>query len=623
MSKSNTKVVKEQPRKDSNDPRINLDNTRESRAIKDMSGFKRRQSEDWKKKNHSGPKYGSGRKQRRNTKSEDQKGKDFKPRKDNDYSFYNKNPQLITAASSVAWVSNLGADYDLLKQVPGVLAMYYTPTFNNEEIMNQIKASYYSYVVHANSRNYRYDDSDLMLVTMAAFEVFECFANMRRAYGVIRQYQGLDQYTPRILVSAMGFNYVDLKNNLHKMWFDLNNLVAQMTSIWVPSIFPILQRRLWMSDTVYRDAGSAKAQYYIFVRDNYFWLDGSATGGFALKAVSMEGSTLTQAEDVGIGDYLTSNMLSISDYNENYQRTLNWDQWVQICQFMIDKLLSVQDRGMIMGDVLNAYGADKIFAIPEVPIDYVVPYQYDTKILSQIENATITQASRPLAVYQNTANDRSLCPVLMHPADYRSKIAFSVVGGMLSFSGTGVRPINYHGLTAPSNEEIVYMTRLMAQGYRSITECTGKEKEEDVQMIFVKRSEMLFGTEQIVEARVYRTDSADGFLGTYSSNHVPQMLIPSTLNGYLATSADINRYINNLLYEISAFDWHPILFGANNQTDFPAGLSLDGNLWSDSSMSYSGCLTSLDFDNYAFISESQVAQLHKACYISEWDMPAL
>lgn len=130
---------RQEPRKDSESKRINLDNERVAKFITNNSS--------------------------------------------NDVKWYAKNPQMLAAAASLPYSNYSGMIMpSLLKgsTFPGVLAFYYDISLggDDESAVNQAKESMYSFVVHANSRNQSYDSTDLMILTLAGNEVMRALLTL-------------------------------------------------------------------------------------------------------------------------------------------------------------------------------------------------------------------------------------------------------------------------------------------------------------------------------------------------------------------------------------------------------------------------------------------------------------
>lgn len=416
--KRNNPLRGKQGRKDSNAKRVNCDNERESKFVKQFEKDGMRASVS---------------------------------RNPNDISWYSRNPELLRAAATYPFGEVLGKSLAGAKSyVPGVMKIHFTFAYGGPtsgilnygtkvedylpQAINQASKSTYSFLVHANSRNYVYEDQDLQIVISAGAQIFAALAFVARAYAVAKVYSEKSVYKPEAYLVAMGIDPTDFRNNLGQIWFDLNNLIAQTTQIWIPSEQPLLQRWIWMCSNIFTDAQSALGQSYIFVPTMFQQYNetGSNTGGF------LEPATYPDAD----GTYHV--------FRTDDTQLHTWSEINALIQHMIDRLVNSEDRGIMFGDILNAYGADKIFAMAPVASDVRVEPVFNPEVLTQIENLTVTSAEC-LGLAQNTSG---LYPVMNYPDGHSacSKIA----------SNSTI--LNFHQVQQPTPEQIVIATRLMAAG---------------------------------------------------------------------------------------------------------------------------------------------------------------
>lgn len=135
-TKANGRTQPQQPKKDSRNKRVNYDNTRESKFVKDMDGDMDRVS--------------NPKRMRRSGSS-------------NDVSWYAGNQQLLQAAASIPFNDVTGSKLGDIGNysVPGVCALYWTPFIGcNNSAVTQSMNNILSYTVHANSRTNKYDAPD-------------------------------------------------------------------------------------------------------------------------------------------------------------------------------------------------------------------------------------------------------------------------------------------------------------------------------------------------------------------------------------------------------------------------------------------------------------------------------
>lgn len=557
--------------KDNDEKRVNADNERESKFVKQFEKDGMRGSAS----NHP-----------------------------NDITWYARNPELLKASASYPFGAVLG---QLLwsrgpQYVQGIMKIAFTPCYGDmlsararngipvgeekfyPEAINQAGKSNYSFLVHANSRNYNYEYQDLSIVEMAGANVFMAIAHCERAFGYAKTYSEKSIYKPEAYLTAMGFDPDDFRNKLGQIWFDINNLIAQTTQIWIPANKPVLKRWFWLCQNIFADANSNLSQSYIFVPQLFHQYNevSSSTGG------CLEPATYP----VGDGTYKTL------ETNVPHE----WEDWRDTIQHMIDRLVNSEDRGIMFGDILNAYGAQNIFAMPSIPADLQFEFTFNPEVLSQIENLTVT-SSYCLGLAQNTDG---LYPIMGYPV-YDAKYITQRVAPSSPI-------LNFHQKETPTPDQIVIATRLMAGG-----------------SILVENS---WGTKSVVSnesAQSYSKASGTSFVApiSYGSEIVYdiQFVVKSASapSGWLVKSypwADGTNDSPWLAFDTQrmiagdyvAFDWAPFIYYMNDQ--YVAGMAAGTELGTPG-YAYG------DFDNYTTLDYFELSKLHQMALMSEFGLPIM
>lgn len=521
VTRSNVK--REQPRKDSRDKRVNFDNER-------MSKFDR----TFDKSTDNDPKW-----------------------------YFNRADLSNNAANHINFIHPVGyaelipnsATAGTSYAVPGVMALQWSPTISgrNRSIIKQAMDSQLSYVVHANSRNLTYDAQDLMIIELATALAYSFLANMIRAYGVMRKYNGINLYYPDTLIQAMGFNSGDLRNNYNHMLFDINLRIAKMDQFWVPATMPLFERWFWLNTNIYEDAESAKSQVYLFTPASYYV--------YSEKTSSR-------------GAQLSENLI---------QSSMTWTQALNAMDAMIDALVNAQDRGIIMGDILKAYGPDKIYKINPIALEYTVEPVYNPEVLTQIENASITQMYAGTIVADVTTSDI-----------YSQGYTISAANAASINPGPGkYKVLNFHQKTAPTPEQIMVASRLSCFDTYVVSQNEGGT---------ITLAPTIAGTEMIYDGKIYFNRWIDG---TRSA----------VLTSYLNNLTKSTRSLVDWMAWIS-FDWAPWI--DVNSTLTSAEWT---NIQAGDSVPYVHQFSLGDYDNYTVLQEVDLQDLHTAAILSLFDVP--
>lgn len=548
-----------QSRKDSDDPRVNYDNTRESKFDKDM-----------KSPGH------------------------------NDIAWYAKNPELLRSAGSIGFSNVTGSKipFTVNNSVPGVCAISWAPSLGGDNLtaINQAKESIYSYVTHANSRNYKYDPSDLTIMMLAGMNVFTGIAYLVKAYGVMKSYSAVNLYTPQVIIRSMGFDFNDLQKNLSKMWFDINNLIAMSTQIWIPSTMPVLNRWMWMSQDVYFDSTNPKAQIYHYVPQTLWMLKnefGSSGSGFYLVPLEF----IPPKTTTGKTELFSPGSIATDPKNP---KLYTWDEAYTAIATMLDALVYCPDRGIIMGDILKAYGPDQIYALNEIPVDFRLEYKWNTEVQAQFENLTLTGHEYTMGIAGGTSFYTNYFP----PIKGRAYGTYNAGASASAWRGVPPLPkdlvLNFHMDGQPSPEAIMLATRLMNCGTKlTRSQCWSKDAN----------GSWALSTQWIWTPGTTGTEVC--YSATYYSYNYTNNPIPTISYTRMVSVNDTDTLLTSQLFEWCAFDWAPWLYTVPS-SEYTVG---NGPVPSDSAFG--------DWDNYTIVDQSELNKLHETALLSEFGVPTM
>lgn len=593
-----------QPRKDSDDKRVNYDNTRVSKFDKDTK---------------NGSKRGRNNRRGKANRSEDKRQQPRYVDGTNDVSWYANNPELLRAASSIPFSvvngqllpTNPTQDQ---RSIPNTMSLMWNPTVSGmgNDAITQAANSMYSFVVHANSRNYKYGPADLMNLVLAGASFFSMLALGIRTYGIMRTYDQRNKFLPDDWIAMSGFQYSDLKLNLSQMWFDLNQLVAMSQQIWIPNTMPVITRWFWLNSNIYMDANSAKAQYYMFVPQTYFVYN---------ETRDTQGGCL----------YYNQWFSATSPTTSTVQKT--WADYMEVMQLMLNALINSEDRGIIFGDILNAYGADKIYSISPISVDYTVTPVYNPEVLTQIENAVVwcndPTAASPFntmsatamygGVFQDQVNLRLYSKVYwVSEAVLTTKPSTTspLDNFILNMNLPKTPILNFHQPTLPTPEQVMVATRLMATGVRS---GAAESIEGTTPKAGIWMAPAVCGTEFL--SRVYVS-----YFQTEAAGR-PQIKIDQLklgkYVGYSVISAmggDPYKALKNIS-TYQAFDWAPIWYMGQQSSEFTATEVQDMKTSYQVLKSAGPNQIFCEYDNWTTLDLDILSKMHTAAIYSEFGVP--
>lgn len=309
--------------------------------------------------------------------------------KDNDYTWYVPNSQMVKDVASFPFGINVGEpiltshnltaiDSEAITYMsnPGIAVFNVLPTIGsaNDETspVNIAGNNLFQAMQVESSRNPSYEMNDMMMAELALTEVYSYYAYLVRIYGVSNNYEFLNRYTPKALVNAMGVDFEDVKDHMAEFRAGINLLCNAMSSLYLPKTLDYASRKIFIYEGIYTDSNTAKAQYYMYKPIGFYqWSEGEFDHDEALPTALVFKPLFT-----------TSTTLSVSQL-----LSYGWN--------LINPLRGSDDIRMMNADMLKAFGADNCYKASPISEEFKVVPGYNSEVLSQFENAYIAPHVNP------------------------------------------------------------------------------------------------------------------------------------------------------------------------------------------------------------------------------------
>lgn len=478
---------------------------------------------------------------------------------DNDISWYAKNPQILKDAASISFFTPAGSFLTVDKSnqrsisIPGIYTLDYVPTIGRAmswtDPANVMCRTVYDFVRSKNSGSKNYDATHIGFYLLAADSVLTMWAYLIRMYSCINYVNGVNRYTGAALLRAMNINPNDIRNNASDIRAYINTYAARASIMCIPGNLPYYARHMWMVTNIYKDSDDAKAQLYMYrPRCLYKYNVGTVESGAFLEAIS-----LTPASS---GKYLL------------------WSEIRSIADSILESIINQEDFMIVSGDILKAYGAEAMFKFAPMPEDRVISPVYNSVVLQQIHNATITASPadvnlNQLNVTQNLLEDPSAGNIMYKPVLIPDVNWVTCSDGSMDAQVLDL----YNSSTEPA--DVMEATRLVTFG--DIFNSTG-----DIYQFIPE----YFGSEIITRAMIWKTSESNG---------VETSVVPITAS--FSYNAGINEAFIKKMF---AFDMAPTTF--EYTLHVPVGVI--GEL-----------------DNYTTVDSHTMSRMHEAAILSMFNIP--
>lgn len=508
------------------------------------------------------------------------------PNRGNHIEWYARNSELLNGSASFAYGWPAGNKIDINTDAatnvhvdtfstPGVQSFRFLPTIgisrDRTSPVNIAATNVYSFIRHANSGSKNYDAPDLMMYLLAVDSAYMLHSFMRRIYGLVNVYSQTNRYYPRAIIESMGVNFDSIVDNIANFRYLINRYAVQVGALCIPSDMSYHRRHMWLCENIYvDDPMSAKAQTYLFTPGGFYKY--SNTGP--------TGSELTITEDLTIRPNLSS------------ADKWHFEDFVSACKAILAPIVSDEDIGIMSGDILKAYGPDRVTKLFDTPDYYTVLPQYDIDVLKQIQNMTIVGPEVPV----NT-KDAELKPHRMVISQNPEVNEGTILSDpwfdwtMANFGTT--KPLNLNGLkkivSMPTDvvtpEDNMRASRLcnMSTGFGKVMAKNAYCKFDNI------------GTEVITNADIYAFAENESNR-MWELNHVAY---GSWVDSTIYAGPLTQMYIDS-------FKYHPLVYliDTSNAETGPKYLGF-----------------SFELNNFTTWTEHDVAKMHETALISMFDVP--
>lgn len=499
----------------------------------------------------------------------------------NDISWYTRNPELVAAAASFPYPYRPGMQYtrnwlpingeatapiSIQEDIPGVMVMDWLPTIGRclqpTDPANIVGREIFARVRNSFSGTIEADPNDFIIYLMALDSFFAYIAWLKRIYRTVSVYTPNNMLFPDTLMRAYGFTHEEsdvLRRDKVLLWQRINELVLLSRKLTCPAVMDIFNRHYWMSDNIYADSPSPKAQFFVF-------------------------------NPLGFLKYNFNNGVSKLDmttyFKEGVQRNAEAvvDNLFSFGRDLFNALAADETSYIISGYLQRAYEGVPSFTVQLLEQLEELEPVYVEEVLLQIENSfTIPSFGADntdlqidmldVGITQNPGTGDVICKCIYDPYA-------SVTGMGLAWPDDLVLNMRSE---APSVAENIIASRLQC---------------------------VLVGTDK-TNGNIHFSCGSEIPLAWYSVRNGEKRLVPSVVAMQTGGST-IGAWTNAIttgrnLAELTAFDWHPLVWLYNTQTSDVAG-----NL-------RAGAVPFGDVKNLTVISGKSALELHRVCLFSEFN----
>lgn len=508
---------------------------------------------------------------------------------------------MLVAAGQFPYPYRPGMEIDLTGpqtdgkafRLPGVMSLSWVPSFGNSSESTDPASiagkEFYGKVRAAYSGALDADAPDFMVYVGGLDSIFTYIGWLKRLYRMISTYAPDNLDLPEALIAATGFKSIadqkDMRANKTRFWQGINELILMSRKFKCPAVMDLFNRHYWMSDNVYADAPSTRAQLYVF----------NLEAVYMTKQV-MEASTGTEPVQglqlTPIPKQKKSGDASIVDTLLNFGLSLiqAFDTW--------------DSAYTISGYLQRAFEGTPSFVVAELLQDELITPSYVPEVLLQIENARcvwlqdvcssnvagvdsqLKAMCDAAIVTQNTITNAVVSNVdfTYSENNSRNSLAFAIYGWMPDT----VAPAFNIRSEMPTVADSVIASRLHAHVDVLATNTATNT--------YAFKYHIVAGTEILLGMAVMKKSGS----ASWTAEKVQQLVADSMVT---KGSGEATRFTQAPVATIEQFDSHPVVYSANM-----TGGTNDPNII---------VYPHTDVFNLTKITVEMLQNLHKICFYSE------
>lgn len=546
----------------------NKNNGNKSRNQRNKSNRSRNEKNNFQDKAEE-REYGKG--YRAGKDSREKAGLKYDTMRDNDPSWYVPSNTLLNNVANFPTDNAVGRPLPItflgttgtsnkqeIQAGPGILAYNVIPACatkgDPDDPLNLAGSAVYTAMQINSSRNPNYQANDLTLYFLAMSSAYSLLACAIRLYGTLNRFNIMNQYEPKALVKAMGFNYENMVANLANLRARINQYGYELASFYLPSDINYAKRQIFLYQNIYRDSDVSKSQFYMYTPVGFLkWIEGEQASGQAVPThvkLTVPG-TGGSFEDITFDE--------LSDYMDS----------------ILAPLRGSEDVRMMASDLIKAYGMNNAFTFTPISDNYTLDPVYNQEVLSQFENAYIMPNCGSVSCdYVQVTGLNTDAVKLNFTAEVASPNwdtgGSAYASNLIQHAMRTPILLNFHKAN-PTPEDIMVASRLAINPLYDTTTWTASSSTNKVTISRLQAS----GTEIISGATLWYYD--ENFQLQADPLCSEEMhFISSVVDSGAKSQAIIETWYNsmNKVSRLSAFDWHPKVGFSSSFSSSSAQLSM-------------------------------------------------
>lgn len=488
---------------------------------------------------------------------------------DNDASWYTPNNVLLKDFASYA--SNFSTSNGIplftgasgangIDSIPGVVAYDIIPVFPDDQ--SQTSPLYQSAVMlwesiqSKNSRTPDFEPGDIFMFLVAVSNAYAAYMEAVRIYGVATLFNMTNAYWPNAILEAMNVDAHSVQSQLANYRGQLNLIALQLAQIPLPKSIDYTTRMIFLNQNIYTDSKDiTSATLWVPNMLGYYqYVEGDSSNPISYLSLLPKSST--------------GNKRTVSDILGNLNN-------------LLAPLYSSEDIHMMGTTLLQAYGANSMFAMNPIAENFQIIPVYNPEVSMQFENAYVCYPADPARISATLKQVTEINTGYFNfSLSYVPKFDEAPINTVFNAANYLNYAINHH-TTDLTPEQMIVATRLASKPIFS-----GTAVSTNIGVTGITSTEIVAGARVIIIGT-----GTSKVLKTYQL--YTDIVLETTTVGVLNTP----MYYIQALGALSKLDWH-----------------FKVNLWNDtdgSDLNAHFIASFIDYDRYTLISQDQLDYMNR------------
>lgn len=271
----------------------------------------------------------------------------------------------ISGAPINDYITGSQAEQQVAYSAPGIMVFDYMSTLGYAKLatdpVNKSAMMQFNYIRSQISGSRPYQSADLQIYNMANADLRALWDTLVRMYGLFKLFNGLNNYVPRRIFSALHWSWDDFVEHSAEIYFWLQANAGSLSFWPIADIGTIYNDHAMLNSMIYADGDISRSQLYAFHQETYWSYE---------KVDTVKG--------------LTPVALAASSSG-----TILWSDFKNVWNTLYTAFATSDDATIIAADIRRAYPDHLITDMFMPPVDYRTPIGKSDAVLDIIMNMQI------------------------------------------------------------------------------------------------------------------------------------------------------------------------------------------------------------------------------------------